>query len=862
MRKARKKFSRKKLVLLLALLIFLFSLFKVARTLASTDSFTITSAEILSKSSTVEINSFQYEKYTIRSNVIFHNVGDSLTYKINIRNNEDVNYTVVSISDDNKNENVSYEYAECEGLELKSKQEAEFHITEKYIAENMDISKRNQDFSVNLYITLIDENGNESEGSIIIDGSSSPKTGDNIGIYITMAAASFVMLIILSKKKVSKHSGRHKKLYSMIIVGILIIPTVSKAMTVKKLPITFENEVSLQDKLIFKYEVDETVNEKIVKYNETVGNIETPNKEGYRFVGWEKSNGDLLDINVPLREDTSVKAKFEIIHYDIQYNLNGGEVESENPTTYTVEDEITLVNPTRLGYTFSGWTGSNGDELQTRVTINKGSTGEKTYTANYSPNQDTRYTVIHKLMNLDGQTYTTKDTEILHGATDTQVKPQTNVYTGFDAPDEKLITIGADGNTTLEYKYKRKKYKLTLVNAVDIETTTPTGDYYYETEITLKSKDKTGYTFKKWSTGETDRQITKIITEPLTIEAIYEANLYTISFDSKGGSTVDSIVRKYNEEIGTLPKPTKDGQIFVGWFDDESYTTQISSTTKVTGTKTYYAKWRNPENFEIRFNSKGGNDIPSKTIQEGSPLGELQTPEKENYKFRGWYTDNNYTTKVDENTIPTESTTYYAKWVDRLETVFSIENEVTFKGKNEAISDGEVPSEYLGNDGKYIDSHVALFSEANYDKDFEVGFDIVSYDPNNQDVSTNIQVTFVNTKNEDGTQGIKPGFVFRTYGKDKNKFELAAAITTNQTALFNNTVHNVKIYRQDKKLYYSVDGGPKTLVDLDFENYEGRFMTTTTFGASVQKNGTVYRHINGTLSNMYIKLEVDDYQED
>ena len=723
----------------------------------------------------------------------------------------------------------------------------------------MDISNRNQAFSVNFYITLVDENGEESQETITIDGSSNPKTGDDIGIYIAMATASVIMLIILSKKKVSKHSGRHKKLYSMIIVGILIVPSVSDAIVIKKLPITLENVVSLQDKLVFTYEVDDTVNEKIIKYNEKIEDIEIPNKEGYRFIGWEKSNGDIWDINVPLTEDTYVKAKFDIIHYDIQYNLNGGNLESENPTTYTVEDEITLVNPTKLGYTFSGWTGSNGNELQTRVTINKGSAGAKIYNANYSPNQDTQYTVIHKLMNLDGRTYTTKDTEILHGATDTKVKPQTNVYTGFDAPNEQLITIGADGTTTLEYKYQRKKYKLTLVNAADIETTTPTGEYYYEKEITLKAKEKTGHTFKQWSTGETDREITKTITGPLTIEAIYDVNSYTISFDSKGGSTVNSIVKDYNEEIGILPVPTKEQKVFVGWYEDESYTNKIESTTKVTGNKTYYAKWRDLENYTISFNSNGGNQISSIIVEEGSPIGTLQIPEKENYKFRGWYTDNNYTTKVDENTIPTESTTYYAKWVDKLAIVFSIENSVTFNGKDVEIADGEVPSQYLGTDGKYVDSHIALFSEENYDKDFEIGFTIVSYDPDSQDQGGK-QFSFVNTKDEIGQAVTRPGFAFRVNSGDKNKLELSAATVNSTTASFDDyrEINTFKIYRQNKKIYYSINGGEKVLLDVDYSNYAGRFNSTTTFGASVQQNGTVYRHLNATLSDMYIKLEVDD----
>ena len=70
--------------------------------------------------------------------------------------------------------------------------------------------------------------------------------------------------------------------------------------------------------------------------------------------------------------------------YSINYDLDGGEPTGNNPTSYTEENEITLSNPKKSGYTFSGWTGSNGDTPQTSVTIVKGSTGTKEYIANWS----------------------------------------------------------------------------------------------------------------------------------------------------------------------------------------------------------------------------------------------------------------------------------------------------------------------------------------------------------------------------------------------------------------------------------------------------------------------------------------------
>ena len=82
--------------------------------------------------------------------------------------------------------------------------------------------------------------------------------------------------------------------------------------------------------------------------------------------------------------DTVCIVTYKPIMYTITYNLNGGSV-TGNPSTYTVEtNTITLMNPTRTGYTFTGWTGSNGNTPEIIVTIPKGSTGNKNYIAKYA----------------------------------------------------------------------------------------------------------------------------------------------------------------------------------------------------------------------------------------------------------------------------------------------------------------------------------------------------------------------------------------------------------------------------------------------------------------------------------------------
>ena len=112
---------------------------------------------------------------------------------------------------------------------------------------------------------------------------------------------------------------------------------------------------------------------------------------GYVFDRWTTTGGTFADafnktttILMPA-ETITIHASSKPVVYTISYNLQGGE--ATNPTNYTIESEdITLNNPTRAGYTFTGWTGTNVSTPQISVTIAKGSTGNRSYTANWESN--------------------------------------------------------------------------------------------------------------------------------------------------------------------------------------------------------------------------------------------------------------------------------------------------------------------------------------------------------------------------------------------------------------------------------------------------------------------------------------------
>ena len=107
-----------------------------------------------------------------------------------------------------------------------------------------------------------------------------------------------------------------------------------------------------------------------------------PTRDGYTFTGWHPA----IPAAMPAG-DLTVKALWSANSYAITYDLDGGTAEG-NPDSYTIEAEnITLNAPTKAGYTFTGWSGTDltGENNMT-VTIEKGSIGDRSYTAHWRYN--------------------------------------------------------------------------------------------------------------------------------------------------------------------------------------------------------------------------------------------------------------------------------------------------------------------------------------------------------------------------------------------------------------------------------------------------------------------------------------------
>ncbi len=412
--------------------------------------------------------------------------------------------------------------------------------------------------------------------------------------------------------------------------------------------------------------------------------LSNPTRNGYTFAGWTGTNLTEATAEVTIAkgstENRSYTATWTPITYTISYELAGGAVTTANPDSYTIESEdIKLNKPTRNGYTFAGWTGTNLTEATAEVTIAKGSTENRSYTATWTP---ITYTISYELAggavttaNPDSYTIESEDIKLN--------KPTRNGYTfaGWtgtnltEATAEVTIAKGSTENRSYTATWTPITYTISYELAGGTVATANPDSYTIESnDIKLNNPTRNGYNFAGWTgTGLTEATsevtIAKGSTENRTYTATWTPINYTISYELAGGAVATANPVSYTIESNDikLNNPTRNGYTFAGWTGTglTEATAEVTIAKGSTENRSYTATWT-PINYTISYELAGGAVATANPVSytiESNDI-KLNNPTRNGYNFAGW-TGTGLTEATSEVTIAkgsTENRTYTATW--------------------------------------------------------------------------------------------------------------------------------------------------------------------------------------------------------
>ena len=400
--------------------------------------------------------------------------------------------------------------------------------------------------------------------------------------------------------------------------------------------------------------------------------------------------------------------------YSLLFNSNGGSAASSiSDICYT--NKVILPSVSRVGYTFNGWIRPNDGTLVTgtitgsdvaantdgiNITLTAKWTA-KTYTVTFNANAGSVSTTSKSVTY--NSTYGTLPTPTRTGYAFNGWYTATSGGTKVESGTKVTITA----TQTLYARWTANTYTVTFNGNGGSVSTTSKSVTYDSTYGTLPTPTRTGYTFNGWYTAATGgtkvESGTKVTTASNhTLYAQWTANTYTVRFH-RGLGTDDVADQTHTYDVAQKLRWLDSdlgwgivGYSHKGWSNSKNGSIvynngeEVKNLTAVQGEIiNLYVVWE-AKTFTVTFNANGGS-VPStsKSVTYDSTYGELPTPTRTGYTFKGWYTATSGGTKVEYSTkISTVGNRIlYARWTANQYTV-------TFNPNGDAIEQAYVSPTY------------------------------------------------------------------------------------------------------------------------------------------------------------------------
>ncbi len=360
---------------------------------------------------------------------------------------------------------------------------------------------------------------------------------------------------------------------------------------------------------------------------------ELPAIEGYHHTGWTDIATDVFITTTELeateiKGDVTFKAAYAINEYNVRFLDYDGTVISSQAVEWGNEASAPG-NPTRDGYTFTGWSPADFTSVKADMDI----------TAQYEINQ---YTVVFQ--NVKGEELQSEKVD--YNATVSSVPEAPGVegchFTGWTDTESETLLLTEEvkaahvkGDVTYKATYEINKYTVRFLD-------------YDETVISTQSVDwgkgvsapadptREGWTFTGWSPADYSS-----VKADMDITAQYskDAVVYTVTFvDWDDTKIIDIKVVEGND--ATAPSdPTRDGYKFNGW--DKTFT-NVTSDLTVKATYTILT-------FTVTFVDYDDTVLGTQTVDWSDDAVAPSDPEREGYDFIGW--DKDFTNVTSDLTV-------------------------------------------------------------------------------------------------------------------------------------------------------------------------------------------------------------------
>ena len=397
------------------------------------------------------------------------------------------------------------------------------------------------------------------------------------------------------------------------------------------------------------------------------------------IVGWEDASGNLVPSVTLNGSDVTLKAKVEKGHW-ITYDSQGGTY--VEPAFVKGNGKTTApANPSRPGYTFKHWSETVdgaafdfGQQLDQALTLH----------AVWTPNANTRYTVIHWLENADDNEYSYRESETRTGATGAQTSAAAKSYTGFTAQTIAQQTIAGDGSTIVNVYYKRNVYDVKFFEEKSGQF--PWSPSTWEENTSLRITAKHGANIRaKWPTGtfwyvsQNNQNTTQsnLDTMPIGGKNFYgkasgkgKANYYVEVLPGESGteSVGGKTYKLDHTDTGYTSGTVTDEERYemTGFTCNVQYSAKNGSS--YSGSKFYYDR----NSYDVVYINSGSQAKVTHYLYQQSiadagnyELTDADAPAgKEGYVFAGWYDAPEGGNKFifTGKTMPAQNVTVYAKW--------------------------------------------------------------------------------------------------------------------------------------------------------------------------------------------------------